>query len=250
LILQMIVFEELQPEYVTLDEYAVAVDEHYRLYVNGRLYTSISANPAGLRELVLGLLIGDGLATAPREIVSIQMDVESRRIDVTLAREVGFEPYRVEDCGSAAAQGVYVRSSATFSLGQVVGLVGEFDRASLRVARLLAVHSTAVVQPDRGVGVLAHDPSRHTSALKALGLAVSRGFELGKSVMVTTGRASSDVVVRAARFQVPVLVSLKGPLMSGLRASEMLGVTLILSLRRQGGGKEFKAVTHSWRITS
>ncbi|QOJ78923.1 formate dehydrogenase accessory sulfurtransferase FdhD [Infirmifilum lucidum] len=244
----MVRFSELAPEYVTLEGQAVAVDELYTVYVNGKSYVSISASPSGLYELALGLLVGDGVASGPGDILDVKVDRSSRRIDVYLDRDVSVSPYRVEDCGAAAARGVYVYSGATFSLRELVGLVGEFDRASIATARLLAVHSSAIVQPSRGEGVLAHDPSRHTSMVKAIGSAIARGFKLGDSVAITTGRASSDIVVRLARAGVPVLVSLKGPLMSGIRASEMLGVTLVLVARHREGGRGFRPVTHPWRI--
>ncbi len=244
----MIKFYELRPEYVLVDGQAVVVDEFYTVYINGKFYVGLSTNPSGFYELALGLLVSDGIVSKPAELLDVDVDRSSRRVNVRLNREVSVDPYFVEECGVLAAKGVYVYSDATFSLRELVNLVGEFDRASLGMSKLLAVHSSAIIQPSRGEGVLVHDTSRHASIIKALGSAVARGFSPGESVAITTGRASSDIIIRLARVGVPVVVSLKGPLSSGLKASELLGVTLVLTLRREGGGKEFKAVTHQWRV--
>ncbi|MEZ0346119.1 MAG: formate dehydrogenase accessory sulfurtransferase FdhD [Infirmifilum sp.] len=243
----MTVFHALPLIYQDYLGQAVAVDEPYELYVNGKLYASLAANPAALRELAVGLLVGDGVA-APEDITSIEIRGDERVIEVLARKAVDTAPGRIEDCSSAAAKGVHVSSQVTLKMAEILELVGEFDREVLETAKLLAVHSSALFSLDRQEGVVAHDPSRHVSVLKALGAGFLRGYEMSFSILLTTGRASSDIVVRLARVGVPVLVSLKGPLMSGLKAAELLGVTLVLRVRTPEGGKRLAPVSHAWRI--
>jgi FdhD protein len=115
-------------------------------------------------------------------------------------------------------------------MDEVRSLASEFGKFTMpSVEPSLAMHTSALLN---GEWLVAHDVSRHTAVLKLVGKAVRRGVRGG--VVFTTGRASSDVVARSAAAGASVVVSIRGPLYSGVEIACKLGVTLVANVRGRG----------------
>ncbi|MGB6680522.1 MAG: formate dehydrogenase accessory sulfurtransferase FdhD, partial [Candidatus Bathyarchaeia archaeon] len=79
---------------------------------------------------------------------------------------------------------------------------------------------------------------------KALGASILRNINLNRSVLVTSGRQSADIVAKAAQMAIPISVSISGPIHSGIRLAERVGITLICFAR----GKRFNIYTYPERV--
>ena len=79
---------------------------------------------------------------------------------------------------------------------------------------------------------------------KALGHCLLRGIPLDDKLVVTTGRASYDMVAKGARVGVPILASLSSPTSLAVELAEAAGCTLLGYLR----GRSIRVYTHPWRI--
>ena len=112
----------------------------------------------------------------------------------------------------------------------------------------IAAHTSALYVASSDDWLVVHDTSRHVSVAKLIGMAALRGTPFSDSVAVTTGRASSDMVVRLARVGVPIIITLRGPLYSGVKAALSTGVTLISNTRVPGKGREFRVISAPHRI--
>jgi formate dehydrogenase accessory protein FdhD len=82
--------------------------------------------------------------------------------------------------------------------------------------------------------VVAYDVSRYSSLAKALGYAIKSKYNMGESVVVTSGRASGDLIVMTANTGIPVVATTKSPIYSGYVAAITYKVTLITISRRSG----------------
>jgi formate dehydrogenase accessory protein FdhD len=78
------------------------------------------------------------------------------------------------------------------------------------------------------------DVSRHVAVDKIIGAAAFKRADPSRSIIATSGRQSSDIVMKAARFGVPILVSLRGSLYSGIYTAEWTGITLVSVTRGKG----------------
>jgi FdhD protein len=96
--------------------------------------------------------------------------------------------------------------------------------------------------------VIVHDTSRHTSIAKLIGIAVKEGLNFERSIAITTGRASSDMVLKFANVRVPIVVSTRGPLYSGLTAATLFKVTLISYIRRGDKVKGLVILSYPERV--
>jgi len=92
--------------------------------------------------------------------------------------------------------------------------------------------------------VVCEDIGRHNAVDKAVGYCLLRGISLRDKVLVSTGRASYDMVAKGVRLGVPILASISSPTSLAVELAEALNCTLLGYLR----GRTFNIYTHGWRI--
>ncbi|MGC9118428.1 MAG: formate dehydrogenase accessory sulfurtransferase FdhD [Thermoproteus sp.] len=205
----------------------IAVDRLFEIYVNGRPAATLVASPVDLDDLALGFLYAEGYIDSPEDVVEIA--VRGNAIYAGIRRPAG-SFRQLEECGGAVAEARRKLVEVSLSMDEVRALASEFGKLTMpSVEPSLAMHTTALLN---GEWLVAHDVSRHSSVLKLVGKAVRKGARGG--VVFTTGRASSDIVARSAAVGASVVVSIRGPLYSGVEAACRLGVTLVANVRGRG----------------
>ena len=123
------------------------------------------------------------------------------------------------------------------------GLVPVVARAQDAYRATGGIHAAALFNEDGELVALAEDVGRHNAADKAVGQAALAG-RLPASILVATGRASSDIVAKAARVGIPIVASFSSSTSLAVRLAEAAGVTLIGYLRRS----RFTVYTHAERV--
>ena len=218
--------------------FKIAVDRLIELYVNGRLAATLVATPVELEELALGYLYAEGYVSSLEDVV--EMSVEERAVKARIAAAPRAQSMALEECGGVEAVAKRKLVEVSITEERLRSLASEFGKLTMpSVEPSLAMHTSALLN---GEWTVAHDVSRHSSILKLVGKALKKGLRGG--VVFTTGRASSDIVARAASIGASIVVSLRGPLYSGIEAACKLGVTLVANVR----GKGFVALCNEQRI--
>jgi len=218
----------------------VAVDELYQVFVNDELIATVVASPQELDELALGLLYADGYIDSVDEVNELR--VEGRKIIAKVRRRTSPLFRVVEDCDLVKGGRREVRLvEAQLEMEKLKMLVAEFGKYTMpAVEPSLAMHTSALL--DEKGWLVVHDVSRHSSMLKLVGKALKEGRR--GPLVFTTGRASSDLVARGAAIGASIMVSIRGPLNSGVETACALGVTLVANVR----GRGLTPLCNSWRL--
>ena len=82
-------------------------------------------------------------------------------------------------------------------------MVRELNKRSERFRRTGGTHSAMLCSIDGEVIVFAEDVGRHNAIDKVVGAAILSGVDLGSCVLVSSGRQSGEIVLKAARSGVP-----------------------------------------------
>jgi FdhD protein len=89
-----------------------------------------------------------------------------------------------------------------------------------------AIHGTVLCQGDRPL-VYMEDVGRHNAVDKIAGWMLSEGISADDKILYTTGRLTSEMVIKTAMMGIPVLASRSGFTGWGVEIAEQIGLTLI-----------------------
>jgi FdhD protein len=107
-------------------------------------------------------------------------------------------------------------------------------------------HSAAVFDVEGNAIHLAEDIGRHNAVDKALGYCLLRKIPLNDKILVTSGRASYEMVTKAVRAGLGVIATLSAPTSLAAQIAQDRGLTLIGYLR----GSRMNVYTHAGRLRS
>ncbi len=207
------------------------------VYLNGSEYAALMATPTDLEALALGFLLGEGAITSATRVEGVKVDRREWIVHVGLGGEFDSTRKRGLVTSGCAAVALYkgafklagvgrVRSGLRLGAGEVRRLVSQMIRRCDTYQETGGIHSAAIA--DRG-GILlfAEDVGRHNAADKVIGQAYLDGMGMRDKALLCTGRISSEILVKAARAGIPVVVSRTSPTDLSVRFAGKLGITLI-----------------------
>ncbi len=218
------------------------------------------ATPGDLEDFAIGFSVTEGVVAGPAEIEELEIvpaangvelrmwispsamqAVEARRRQ--MAGPTGCGMCGLESLDQAMRGAPHVAAGQSFSPEQVQEAVASLFPAQAlnRVTR--AVHAAGFVRPGQAP-LVREDVGRH-NALDKLGGAMARaGVDPASGLLVMTSRVSVELVQKAARIGVPVLVAVSAPTALALRVAEQAGIT-VAGIARDDG---FEVFTHPGRI--
>ncbi|MCX8126584.1 MAG: formate dehydrogenase accessory sulfurtransferase FdhD, partial [Dehalococcoidia bacterium] len=218
----------------------VVIEFPLTIYLNNREIATLLCTPERLDCLAVGFLESEGLLTGRDEIAKLVVDGAKGRvwiespsarkddIDVVGKRLVpsgcGHDAlfYNVLD----AAGRPTVTSDLTIRADQISELMREFQLRSRLYRATGGVHSAALCSGGQIV-IFCEDIARHNAVDKVFGYCLLNGVATADRVLLTTGRISSEILLKAAKRGVPVVVSKAAPTSLSLRLAEEVGVTVV-----------------------
>ncbi len=106
-----------------------------------------------------------------------------------------------------------------------------------------AIHGTVLCKEDQPL-VYMEDVGRHNAVDKVSGWMMQEGAEASDKILYTTGRLTSEMVIKCAHMGIPVLASRSGFTAWGVEIAQQVGLTLIGRLR----GKRFQCLAGADRV--
>jgi FdhD protein len=209
------------------------------LYLDKREIVTLMTIGSEPELLTLGYLRNQGLIGELSDIVSVQVDWETEAVAVTTRS--GSEAFveKLErrtvttGCGQGTAfgrlldqlrpieaAGIEVRQSTLYGLLDAMRAFNDvYQRAG-------AVHGCALCTGSR-IDFFVEDVGRHNAVDAIAGYMWLNGIEGRDRIFYTTGRLTSEMVIKATQMGIPVLLSRSGLTMMGLELARQAGLTLI-----------------------
>ena len=124
--------------------------------------------------------------------------------------------------------------------------LGRAMRDLQRVYRQVGgTHAAALFGASRSAEVVAEDIGRHNAVDTAIGHCLLWGVPLHDKILLTSGRASYEMVTKAIRVGIPIAASISAPTSLAVQLAQDRGLTLIGYLR----GGRMNVYTHGERVT-
>jgi len=212
-----------------------------------------------LKYLAIGFLFSEGLLQSKDEIKNIIVDDQRGvvRVETEEGKEsVGdllFKRLITSGCGRGASfysaadvQGqVKLESQVKISALDVLTLVKEFQHYSQIYRATGGVHSAALCDT-KNILVFSEDIGRHNAIDKVFGQCILTDIPTDDHIIITSGRISSEILLKVVKRGVPILISKSAPTNLGVNLANDLGVTLIGFVR----GARMNVYANGWRVVT
>ncbi len=205
--------------------------------------------------LAVGFLLNQGMLMPEDEITGIDHDDELQVVVVRTARETDYEDKlqkktRTSGCAVGTVFGDMMEGLDGISLpatevrtSWLYALAHEINRTPSLYLEAGAIHGTVLCEGDRPL-VYMEDVGRHNAVDKIAGWMFLNGEGPENKLVYTTGRLTSEMVLKTAQMGIPALVSRSGFTAWGVELAQKLGMTLIGRMR----GKRFTCLSGAERL--
>jgi FdhD protein len=227
------------------------------IFLNGRELVTLLCAGHHLEELTLGFLKSEGLLDAMHEVVALQVDQGAGVARVSLKQESALREALFQKrtlgagCGRAslyyqpldALQLRPTESRLRVRAQQVRERMRDMTQSAPLYRETRGTHNAALAEAARLL-VSREDIGRHNATDMIVGHALREGIAMEDKILLTTGRASSEIVLKAARVGIPILVSRSAPTHLGVEIAHEVGMTLLGAVR----GGRMTLYSHPHRI--
>ena len=218
----------------------IAGEHPLTLYVDKKELVTIMTLGAAPEALAIGFLRNQRLVESLEEIVAVQVDWEVSAVAVTTRGGLVDLDRKTEKrtattgCGQGTVFGDLMEDIEAMKLDDQVRVEEETLFELLNAVRLHesiykqagAVHGCALA---KGAEILTfvEDVGRHNAVDAIAGWMWLEGIDGADKIFYTTGRLTSEMVIKAAQMRIPVLVSRSGLTKMGHEVATQVGITMI-----------------------
>ena len=216
----------------------VVREQPLTVYVNEERFLTLLCSPFQLEALVVGYLWMEKVIDDLAEISRLDISEVDGRADVTLTHSVVLPTERIltSGCGGGITFRIDPRlfprlqSTLQVSAPQLAARLKELFAQAHHYQASRGIHGAALADHDRLL-VMAEDVGRHNAVDKVKGEAMLKEISTVDRILLSTGRVSSEMLLKAARMGVPVVASRTSPTEMAVGLAEQLGITVIGYLR-------------------
>ncbi|MEW9919713.1 formate dehydrogenase accessory sulfurtransferase FdhD [Marimonas sp. MJW-29] len=205
--------------------------------------------------LALGFLRNQHMLRADDEITGVDYDEELEVVVVRTARQTDYEDKlsrktRTSGCAVGTVFGDMMEGLSDVILphtpvrtSSLYALSAKINRTPSLYLEAGAIHGTVLCQGDRPL-VYMEDVGRHNAVDKIAGWMLSEEVLADDKILYTTGRLTSEMVIKTAMMGIPVLASRSGFTAWGVEIAQQVGLTLIGRMK----GRRFVCLSGEERL--
>jgi FdhD protein len=253
----------------------LAVEEPLEIRIGGQPLTVTMRTPGDDIDLAAGFLFTEGLLSPAVDLRQIRMCDENvadatlevadlpspaeleRATDARRAQRKAQRNFLTTSacgvCGKESIDAIRVRSRYDLTADQLqvspavlAGLPDRLREAQRVFASTGGLHAAGLFTADGSLAVLREDVGRHNAVDKVIGWALRAGrLPLSGHILMVSGRASFELVQKAAVAGIPVLAAVSAPSSLAADLAEETGMTLVGFLR----GNSMNGYTGLQRLT-
>ncbi len=228
------------------------------VYVDKRELVTLMTMGGQTELLVLGYLRNQRLLSEVSDIASVQVDWEVGAAVVVTRNGVDEIEARTAQrvvttgCGQGTVfaslmseiEQIHLPSDAYIKQDKVVEMVDIIRQHPSIYKKAGSVHACALFSAQAELLQFVEDVGRHNAVDAISGKMWLEGISGNDKILYTTGRLTSEMVIKAAQMGIPILLSRSGTTEMGLALAEQLGISLF----SRCSGRHFILLTHSERL--
>jgi FdhD protein len=237
-------------------ETTVIMERPLTLFLNGREIVTMMTIGDHPDYLAVGYLLNQNMLRPEDRVTGIDYDDELETVVVRTDRETDFEDkLKKKTLTSGCAQGtvfgdlmekfeeVRLDPAAVLRTSWLYALTRKINTAPSLYLAAGAIHGCVLCEEDRPL-LYMEDVGRHNAIDKIAGYMHLNHISPEGKIFYTTGRLTSEMVIKTVQMGIPILISRSGFTAWGVDLARQAGLTLI----GRAKGKRFVALSGSERI--
>ena len=235
---------------------SVTVERPLTLFLNGQEIVTLMSICDYPEYLAVGYLLNQNMIRTDDKITGVEYDSDIETVVVRTDRETDYEEkLKKKTLTSGCAQGtvfgdmmekfetVRLPEDAILRTSWLYTLLKKINTAPSLYLEAGAIHGCVLCEEDRPL-LYMEDVGRHNAVDKIAGYMFLEGMEGGDKIFYTTGRLTSEMVIKTVQMGIPILVSRSGFTAWGVELACQVDMALLGRAR----GKRFIALSGERRI--
>lgn len=218
----------------------VASEYPLTIYINEEEFITLLCSPKSLDFLAIGFLISEGIIKAKRDVDKIKIDYDRGIAYLTINREFDLvkklsgKRAMVTGCGKGTIfynvidsfNAKKIINTMTIKSKFIIKTMKEFNKKSEMFLKTGGVHSCCLTDL-KGIIAFHEDVGRHNALDKIIGECFMKEISLEDKIIFTSGRISSEILLKCAKAKIPAIVSRSAPTNLAIELARQLGITLV-----------------------
>ena len=235
---------------------SVVVERPLTLFLNGQEIVTMMTVGDHPDYLAVGYLLNQNMLRADDKITAIDYDEDLETVVVRTERRTNYErKLKRKTLTSGCAQGtvfgdlmekfeeIRLPEDAVLRISWLYALTRKINTVPSLYLAAGAIHGCVLCEEDRPL-VYMEDVGRHNAIDKIAGYMHREAVGPEGKIFYTTGRLTSEMVIKTVQMRIPILVSRSGFTAWGVELARKAGLTLI----GRAKGKRFLALAGEHRI--
>ncbi len=225
-------------------EISVVEERPLTIYLNSQEVVTAMTIGDHPEYLALGFLRNQGMLRDDDDVTGVEYEDDIETVVVRTRSQTTYEEKakkktRTSGCAVGTVFGDMMEGLEGLTLPQaevrtswLYALAKEINTVPSLYLEAGAIHGTVLCQGDRPL-VYMEDVGRHNAVDKIAGFMFRHDVPAGDKILYTTGRLTSEMVIKTALMGIPVLASRSGFTAWGVEIARQVGLTLIGRMRGQ-----------------
>ncbi len=228
------------------------------IYVNNEEFATMVCSPTHFEEMVIGFLASEGVIRVKSEIKQLNIDTNLgfAYVDLhttTVKNQQYFSKRFIGSCCGKSRQFYFQNDvqtaktsmiKMTVTAEQCIELMNQMQDESVVFKNTGGVHNAGLATPEQ-LFISRSDIGRHNALDKLYGYCLIHHIPVRDKILVFSGRISSEILTKAAKIGVGIVLSKSAPTDLAIKLAEDLNITAVGFIR----GSSFNVYSHPERIT-
>ena len=214
---------------------SVTKESKINIFVNNSHYISLLCSNSELKELCTGFLFSEGVVSSFEDIKNIEISCNNN-IFVSLKESIDFTPEKhriiVSGCSKGSIDEALMEQNSSFfsdlkpkyKISDILSCMKDLNSHSEIFKKTGGTHSCILC--NKNEKIISEDIGRHNALDKIIGKSLIFGFKPSESILLLTGRVSSEILLKSAKFGVRIIVSRSAPTDFSVETALKINMTL------------------------
>ncbi len=226
-------------------------------FVKDMRYVTMFCSPSDIEQLGIGFLLSDDIISSINDICDISVSDNGSEIKFLLSSDANLAENLMSkrDITSGCSRNLNpyeflknlkineLSSNIKVKAETILQLSNQFQSISSLYKSTGGTHASALCDPDR-ILIFKEDIGRHNAVDKIFGECLLKGIKVDDKMILTSGRVSSEILLKIAKRYIPIIISRSAPTSMAIEFANQAGITLVGFAR----GRRMNIYSHEYRV--